>query len=125
MLPGDVDLWTHGGQQVKIKLLLFHFPVQNTVFAVFKENADLAEFRCDVIQNLLGAQLQILKIIFVKARFLLLHERDHDLCHYGNMLRGNTERGGVTAGLFISILKALHLVQDWLDGADKLGAIGS
>ena len=49
MLLGDIDFGAHGCQQMKLKFLLFHFPVENAVLTVFQQNADLTEFRCDVI----------------------------------------------------------------------------
>ena len=110
MLLGNIDFGAHGCQQMKIKFLLLHFPVENAVLTVFQQNADLTEFRCDVIQDLLGAQLEILEIVFVKVRVLLLHEGNHDLCHNGNVLCGNAKRELVAARLFVGVLKALHLV---------------
>ena len=49
MLPGNIDFGAHGCQQMKIKFLLLHLPVENAVLTVFQQNADLTEFRCDVI----------------------------------------------------------------------------
>ena len=49
MLLGNIDFGAHGCQQMKIKFLLLHLPVENAVLTVFQQNADLAEFRSDVI----------------------------------------------------------------------------
>ena len=47
MLLGNIDFGAHGCQQMKIKFLLLHLPVENAVLTVFQQNADLTEFRCD------------------------------------------------------------------------------
>lgn len=49
MLLGDIDFGAHGCQQMKLKFLLFHLPVENAVLTVFQQNADFTEFRSNVI----------------------------------------------------------------------------